>query len=47
MCDQAIGEEFVKDLMHLRKLNNLVEVDAFIRDVAKIKQVKKFIIFMY
>ncbi|KTF79816.1 hypothetical protein cypCar_00008277 [Cyprinus carpio] len=34
----AIGEEYVKDMTQLQKLNDLVDDDAFIRDVAKVKQ---------
>ncbi|RXN05038.1 glycogen liver form [Labeo rohita] len=37
----AIGEEYVKDLTQLQKLNDLVDVDPFIRDVAKVKQDNK------
>uniref|UniRef100_A0A4W4GCS7 Alpha-1,4 glucan phosphorylase n=1 Tax=Electrophorus electricus TaxID=8005 RepID=A0A4W4GCS7_ELEEL len=37
----AIGEDYVKDLTQLQKLNDLVDVDAFIRDVAKVKQDNK------
>ncbi|KAG1934497.1 glycogen phosphorylase, brain form [Pimephales promelas] len=38
---EAIGEEYVKDLTALQKLNDLVDDDAFIRDVAKVKQDNK------
>ncbi|KAL1262678.1 hypothetical protein QQF64_005417 [Cirrhinus molitorella] len=38
---EAIGEEYVKDLTQLQKLNDLVDVDPFIRDVAKVKQDNK------
>uniref|UniRef100_A0A673H8K0 Alpha-1,4 glucan phosphorylase n=1 Tax=Sinocyclocheilus rhinocerous TaxID=307959 RepID=A0A673H8K0_9TELE len=38
---EAIGEEYVKDLNQLQKLNDLVDYDAFIRDVAKVKQDNK------
>uniref|UniRef100_A0A4W4GDV4 Alpha-1,4 glucan phosphorylase n=1 Tax=Electrophorus electricus TaxID=8005 RepID=A0A4W4GDV4_ELEEL len=38
---EAIGEDYVKDLTQLQKLNDLVDVDAFIRDVAKVKQDNK------
>ncbi|XP_056326960.1 glycogen phosphorylase, liver form [Danio aesculapii] len=38
---EAIGEEYVKDLTQLQKLNDLVDDEAFIRDVAKVKQDNK------
>ncbi|CAB1335630.1 unnamed protein product [Coregonus sp. 'balchen'] len=38
---EAIGEEYVKDLSQLQKLNELVDDDAFIRDVSKVKQDNK------
>uniref|UniRef100_A0A8C7Q5C8 Alpha-1,4 glucan phosphorylase n=1 Tax=Oncorhynchus mykiss TaxID=8022 RepID=A0A8C7Q5C8_ONCMY len=38
---EAIGEEYVKDLSQLQKLNELVNDDAFIRDVSKVKQDNK------
>uniref|UniRef100_A0AAR2JTN3 Alpha-1,4 glucan phosphorylase n=1 Tax=Pygocentrus nattereri TaxID=42514 RepID=A0AAR2JTN3_PYGNA len=38
---EAIGEEYVKDLMQLQKLNELVDDDAFIRDISKVKQDNK------
>uniref|UniRef100_A0A8C2D0J6 Alpha-1,4 glucan phosphorylase n=1 Tax=Cyprinus carpio TaxID=7962 RepID=A0A8C2D0J6_CYPCA len=38
---EAIGEEYVKDMTQLQKLNDLVDDDAFIRDVAKVKQDNK------
>lgn len=38
-CSQVIGEDYVKDLSQLKKLNDFVNDLAFIRDVAKIKQV--------
>ncbi|KAI7805763.1 putative glycogen phosphorylase, partial [Triplophysa rosa] len=38
---EAIGEDYVKDLTLLRNLNDLVDDDAFIRDVAKVKQDNK------
>uniref|UniRef100_A0A8B9KKS9 Alpha-1,4 glucan phosphorylase n=1 Tax=Astyanax mexicanus TaxID=7994 RepID=A0A8B9KKS9_ASTMX len=38
---EAIGEEYVKDLMQLQKLNDLVDDDTFIRDVSKVKQDNK------
>lgn len=36
---QKIGEEFLTDLSQLKKLLPLVNDEAFIRDVAKVKQV--------
>lgn len=39
VCVQVIGEDYVKDLMQLQKLNDLVDDNIFIRDVAKVKQV--------
>lgn len=36
---QVIGEEYVKDLSQLQKLNDFVDDAAFIRDVSKVKQV--------
>lgn len=36
---QAIGEDYVRDLDELRKLNDLVNDGTFIRDVSKVKQV--------
>lgn len=36
---QAIGEDYVRDLDELRKLNDLVNDATFIRDVSKVKQV--------
>ncbi|XP_064784861.1 glycogen phosphorylase, liver form-like isoform X1 [Oncorhynchus masou masou] len=38
---EAIGEEYVKDLSQLQKLNELVNDDAFIRDVSNVKQDNK------
>uniref|UniRef100_A0A8C2AYY4 Alpha-1,4 glucan phosphorylase n=2 Tax=Cyprinidae TaxID=7953 RepID=A0A8C2AYY4_CYPCA len=38
---EAIGEEYVKDMTQLQKLNDLVDDDAFIQDVAKVKQDNK------
>lgn len=38
---QVIGEDYVKDLSELQKLNDLAEDANFIRDVAKVKQVEK------
>ncbi|KAJ8289066.1 hypothetical protein COCON_G00017250 [Conger conger] len=38
---EAIGEEYVKDLSQLQKLNKLVDDAAFIRDVSKVKQENK------
>lgn len=37
---QAIGEDYVKDLGQLQKLNELVDDLTFIRDVSKVKQVE-------
>lgn len=34
-----IGEDYVKDLSQLQKLNDFADDDALIRDVAKVKQV--------
>lgn len=36
---QVIGEDYVKDLSELQKLNEVADDIAFIRDVAKVKQV--------
>lgn len=36
---QAIGEDYVRDLDELQKLNDLVNDGTFIRDVSKVKQV--------
>ncbi|KAK3524338.1 hypothetical protein QTP70_027958 [Hemibagrus guttatus] len=38
---ERIGEDFIRDLSQLRKLHNFVNDDAFIRDVAKVKQENK------
>ncbi|RVE57605.1 hypothetical protein OJAV_G00217920 [Oryzias javanicus] len=38
---EVIGEDYVKDLSQLRKLNDFVNNAAFIRDVAKVKQDNK------
>ncbi|XP_076155291.1 glycogen phosphorylase, liver form [Alosa pseudoharengus] len=38
---EAIGEDYVKDLSQLQKLNEFVDDDAFIRDVSKVKQDNK------
>lgn len=38
---QRIGEDYIRDLDQLKKLLDFVNDDAFIRDVAKVKQVKK------
>ena len=38
--DQKIGEEFIRDLDQLKNLRKFVNDDAFIRDIAKVKQVK-------
>lgn len=37
---QVIGEDYVKDLSQLQKLNDFVDDAAFIRDVSKVKQVE-------
>lgn len=37
---QVIGEDYVKDLSHLQKLNDFADDAAFIRDVSKVKQVE-------
>uniref|UniRef100_A0A672KCX3 Alpha-1,4 glucan phosphorylase n=1 Tax=Sinocyclocheilus grahami TaxID=75366 RepID=A0A672KCX3_SINGR len=44
---EAIGEEYVKDLNQLQKLNDLVDYDTFIRDVAKVKQDNKLKVAQY
>lgn len=36
---QRIGEDYISDLDQLRKLLSYVDDEAFIRDVAKVKQV--------
>lgn len=38
--DQRIGEDFIRDLDQLKGLRKYVNDEAFIRDVAKVKQVK-------
>lgn len=38
---QVIGEDYVKDLSQLQKLNDFVEEFTLIRDIAKVKQVGK------
>lgn len=38
---QRIGEDYISDLDQLRKLLSFVDDEAFIRDVAKVKQVVK------
>lgn len=38
---QVIGEDYVKDLSQLEKLNDFVDDAAFLRDVSKVKQVKR------
>ncbi|XP_013887957.1 glycogen phosphorylase, liver form [Austrofundulus limnaeus] len=38
---EVIGEDYVKDLSQLRKLNDFVDNAAFIRDVSKVKQDNK------
>lgn len=37
---QRIGEDYISDLDQLRKLLSYVDDEAFIRDVAKVKQVR-------
>lgn len=37
---QVIGEDYVKDLSQLQKLNDFADDAAFIRDVCKVKQVE-------
>lgn len=37
---QRIGEDFIRDLDQLQRLRDFVNDEAFIRDVAKVKQVK-------
>lgn len=39
LLSQRIGEGFLTDLSQLKKLLPLVDDEAFIRDVAKVKQV--------
>lgn len=39
LLTQRIGEGFLTDLSQLKKLLSLVDDEAFIRDVAKVKQV--------
>ncbi|TSL04327.1 Glycogen phosphorylase, muscle form [Bagarius yarrelli] len=45
MCNpglaERIGEDFIRDLSQLRQLHNFVNDEAFIRDIAKVKQVKR------
>lgn len=36
---QVIGEDYVKELSQLQKLNDFVDDAVFIRDVSKVKQV--------
>ncbi|XP_076013394.1 glycogen phosphorylase, liver form [Genypterus blacodes] len=38
---EAIGEDYVKDLSQLQRLNDFVDDSAFIRDVSKVKQDNK------
>ncbi|KAI1894484.1 hypothetical protein AGOR_G00116280 [Albula goreensis] len=38
---EKIGEDFLTDLFQLKKLLNFIDDDAFIRDVAKVKQENK------
>ena len=37
---QKIGEDYVRDLSQLTKLHEFVDDDLFIREVAKVKQVR-------
>lgn len=37
---QKIGEDYVRDLSQLTKLQEFVEDDLFVREVAKVKQVR-------
>lgn len=37
---QRIGEDYISDLDQLRKLLSYVDDETFIRDVAKVKQVR-------
>lgn len=37
---QKIGEDYVRDLSQLTKLHKFVDDDLFIREVAKVKQVR-------
>lgn len=37
---QKIGEDYVRDLSQLAKLHEFVDDDLFIREVAKVKQVR-------
>jgi len=39
VAHQKIGEEFIRDLDQLRGLTKFVNDEAFIRDIAKVKQV--------
>lgn len=38
---QRIGEDYISDLDQLRKLLSYVDDETFIRDVAKVKQVRR------
>lgn len=38
--DQRIGEDFIRDLDQLQGLRKHINDEAFIRDIAKVKQVK-------
>lgn len=40
---QRIGEDYISDLDQLRKLLSFVDDEAFIRDVAKVKQVGRVV----
>lgn len=42
LAPQKIGEDFIRDLDQLQALRNFVNDEAFIRDVAKVKQVALF-----
>lgn len=40
LLSQKIGEDYVRDLSQLAKLHEFVDDDLFIREVAKVKQVR-------
>lgn len=42
LAPQKIGEDFIRDLDQLKGLRKFVNDEAFIRDVAKVKQVALF-----
>lgn len=44
---QVIGEDYVKELSQLEKLNDFVDDAAFIRDVSKVKQVSHSVWFIH